>query len=45
MRLIRRLLNFILDQPVRPGDANGVDGSMVSGIEQQRNACVELATV
>ncbi len=45
MRLIRRLLHFILDQPVRPSDADDVDGSMVSRIECQRHSVVELAAV
>ncbi len=45
VRLIRRLLDFVLDQPVRPSDANDVDGSTVSRIERQRHAAVELAAV
>ena len=45
VRLIRRLLDFVLDQPVGPGDANDVDGSMVSRVERQRHAGVELAAV
>src|SRR6516162_6103250 len=45
MGLIGSLLDLVLDQTVRPCDANGIDGCSVCGVQQKRHAVIELPPV